>query len=111
MKAGFIEIIVLAIAVFAVATLLPGIKLKKPTTAIWVAVVYALLNSFFFELLALLAFPIMFITLGLFTFVINAFLLFITDKLVDDFEIKSAGTTLLAAFLISIFKSFAHWLI
>ena len=46
---------------------------------------------------------------GLFKFVINAFLLWVTDKLMDDFEIEGFGTTLIAAFLISIIDSMLRW--
>jgi putative membrane protein len=44
----------------------------------------------------------MFLTFGLFAFIINAFLLFITDKLVDDFEIDSLTNTLIGAVLLTL---------
>ncbi len=73
-----------------------------------VAVVYSTINYLTGWLFMLLAFPLMIVTFGLFKFVINAFLLWITDKLMEDFEINSIGTTLVAACLITLVDFFLH---
>jgi len=44
-------------------------------------------------------------------FVINAFLLWLADKLIEDFEITGVLTTLIAAFLITIMDSLIKWII
>jgi len=97
-----LNISLLSITIFCVAKLLPSIHIKGFFTAITVAVVYSIINFIFGWLLLLLTFPLVFITFGLFKFVINAFLLWITDKIIDDFKIDSFGWTLIAAVLISI---------
>ena len=66
--------------------------------------VYGLLNYFLFWLIALIAFIPMLLSFGLVGLVINAFLLWLTDKLIDDFEIGSVRTTLLIAVLLTIEK-------
>jgi len=104
------SILLLSVAVFAVAQLLPQIRIKSFGTAITVAIVYGLLSYFFGWLLMFLTLPLMFLTLGLFKFVINAFLLWLTDKFIEDFEIETLGMTLIAAFLITIFDSLLHWI-
>ncbi|MBF0301449.1 MAG: phage holin family protein [Desulfamplus sp.] len=96
------NIILLSASVFIVANVLPGIYIKNYWTAIVVAVVYSIISFFTGWLLILLTLPFMLITFGLFKFVINAFLLFLTDKMVGDFNIKDGFTTLMAAFCISI---------
>ena len=83
-----INILILSIAVFLVANFLPGIRVKHFGTAIWVAIVYSLINFFFGWLLILLSLPFIIITFGLFKLVINAVLLWLTNKMLDDFEIK-----------------------
>jgi putative membrane protein len=103
-------LLLLSVAVFLVAQLLPGIRLKNFGTAVIVAVVYSLISYLLGSILLFLALPFMIITFGLFKFVINAFLLWITDKLVDDFEIDGIGTTLLAAVLITIMDSVLRWI-
>lgn len=104
------NILLLSVAVFLVAQLLPGIRLKNFGTAVVVAVVYSLINILLGWLLVFLSFPFLLITFGLFKFVINAFLLWITDKMLDDFEIDGIGTTLFAAFLITIMASLLRWI-
>ncbi len=104
------NILLLSATVFAVAKMLPNIRIKNFTTAIIVAVVYSIINFFIGWLLVLLSLPMMIVTFGLFTFVINALLLWITDQLIEDFEIKGLGTTLIAAFLITIISTFLKWI-
>lgn len=85
-----------------VARLLPGIYIRDFITAVIVAAVYGIINFLLGTVLTVLTFPLVFITFGLFIFVINAVLLRITDKMVDDFEIDGFGTTIVAALLISV---------
>jgi putative membrane protein len=103
------KLIILSISIFLIAQILPGVRLKKPFTAIVVAIVYSLVNYALGWILSLLALPLIIITLGLFNFVINAFLLWITDKIIDDFAIDGIKTTLLAAVLITIVNAVLNW--
>ncbi len=103
------NILLLSVTVFVVAKMLPNIRIKSFLTAVVVAVVYSIINFFVGWLLVLLSLPVMIITFGLFTFVINAILLWVTDQLIEDFEIKGFGTTLLAAFLITIISTLLRW--
>jgi putative membrane protein len=104
------NILLLSVAVFLVAQLLPGIRLKNFGTAIIVAVVYSLINYLIGWLLLFLSLPFMILTFGLFKFVINGFLLLITDKVMEDFEIDGIGTTFFAAFLITIVDSILRYI-
>ncbi|MFC1886204.1 phage holin family protein [Thermodesulfobacteriota bacterium] len=103
------NILLLGVAVFAVSRILPGIHVKHFGTAIVVAVVYSLINFLIGWLLVAISIPFIFITFGLFKLVINAFLLFLTDQLMDDFKIEGLSTTLLAAVLITIIDSVLRW--
>jgi len=104
------NLLLLSVAIFIVSKVLPGIHIRGAWTAVIVAIVYSLINYFLGWLFILLAFPLMIVTFGLFKFVINAFLLWMTDKLMDDFEINSLGTTFVAAFFITIVDSLLRWL-
>jgi putative membrane protein len=75
-----------------------------------VAIVYSLINFFTGWLLVLLSLPFMIITFGLFKLVINAFMLWLTDKLMEDFEISDLLTTFIGAFLITIVDSAVRWM-
>jgi putative membrane protein len=104
------KLIILSISIFLIAQFLPGVKLKKPITAVVVAVIYSLINFAVGWLLALLALPFIILTLGLFHFVINAFLLWVTDKILDDFEIDTIKTTFIAAIFITIINAVLNWI-
>jgi putative membrane protein len=106
-----LKVLVLSVTIFIVAQVLPKIKIKNFGTAITVALVLSIINILIGWLLRLLAFPLNFITFGLFNFVIFAFLLWITDQLVEDFEIKGLATTLLAAVLISVINTILNWIV
>ena len=99
-----IDVLLTAGLLYALAAALPGVRLKSYGTAVIVALVYGLLNYFLFWLIALIAFIPMMLSLGLFGLVINAFLLWVTDKLLDDFEIDSVRTTLIMAVLLTVGK-------
>lgn len=106
-----LNILLLSIAIFVVAQLMPTIRIKNYWTAILVAMVYSLISFFIGWLLYLISLPFILITFGLFKFVINAFLLWITDKLIKDFEIEGLGSTLVAAFLITLLDTAFRWLL
>ena len=107
----FIELLVRSLAVFIVTYILPGISIKNFGTALIVALVYGILKTLFAKILVLFTLPLMILSLGLFWFVINAFLLWITDKLIDSFEIRGFFMTLVAAFLISLIDMVLRWVI
>lgn len=91
-----------ALVIFLVAKLLPGVRVANFGTAIIVALVYAGISMLLKGVLVFLALPMIVLTFGLFLLVINAFLLWITDKLFDDFEIKSLPILAVATVLITV---------
>ena len=97
----FVDVLVMSGLLWVLAELLPGVRVKTFGTAITVALVYGLLNYLLFWLLAMIAFIPMLLTLGLFGLVINTFLLWLTDRLIEDFEISSLGMTFLMALLLT----------
>lgn len=106
-----INLLILSVAVFLVSKLLPGIWVKNFWTAVVVSMVYSLINFFIGWLLVFLSLPFLIITFGLFKFVINAFMLWLTDKIIEDFRINNFLTTLVAAFLITIVDSLIKWVL
>ena len=99
-----IDVLAIAGLLYALASALPGVRVKSFGTAVTVALVYGLLNYFLFWLIALVAFIPMLLSFGLFGLLINAFLLWLTDKLVEDFEIPSLSMTALMALLLTLGK-------
>lgn len=88
--------------VWVAAKFIPGVRVKKNTTVFIVALVYGVIYFLLYKILMILSLPLQIVTLGLFTIVINAFLLWLTDKMLDDFEIDSFGWTFVASIVISV---------
>lgn len=107
MLASIWDVLLLSVAVFVVAKFMPGITSKGFGTAVMVAIVYSLLNFLLFQILFFLSLPAVLFSFGLFIFIINAILLWLTDKLIDNFKIAGFGVTIVAAFLITLL----HWML
>ncbi len=100
-----------SLSVFIVAMVLPSVRVRSFGSALAVALVYGILKFLFHWLLIIVSLPFIIITLGLFLIVINAFLLWITDKLIDGFEIDSIFSTVVASVLISILDLILRWIL
>ena len=77
-----------AIALYLAAFLLPGIALNgEPVSILWLALIFGLVNALFRPLLKFLTCPLIILTLGLFTLVINTFLFWLTSMIGRSFGI------------------------
>ena len=103
--------LILSASVFLVTRILPFIYVKNFATALFVALVYGVLKMLLTDILVFFSFPLMIVSLGLFYFVINAFLLWITNLLVTNFEVRGCFSTVIAAVLIAAIDAVLHWLI
>lgn len=82
-----VKIAVNAVALWVAAFLVGGIKLAEDgstfasrfTTVLLVAVLFGLINAVVKPIAKLLSFPAIVLTLGLFTFIVNAFMLQLTE--------------------------------
>jgi putative membrane protein len=99
-----------AVSLILLTKLLPGFRIKNFGTAMIVAAVYGVLHVLLYRILVVIAFIPVFLTFGLFVFIIDAFLLFLTDKLLEDFEIDNLFITLIAAVLLTLLNGIWRWL-
>jgi putative membrane protein len=102
----------LTITVLAIARFLPDVQVKGVISAILVAVVFSVLNFFLGWLLRLVLFVPAVLTLGLLflfiPFIVNTAMLWLTDKLVAAFEIKSIRALLTSAAVITVVNWLVH---
>mgnify|MGYP001608263287 FL=1 len=96
------EWIVRALVLLVTAYLVPGFRIESVSTALMVALVLGILNLLIKPLLIILTLPLTILTLGLFTFVVNAILLLIASSLVRGFHVDSLFTAIIASIVISI---------
>jgi putative membrane protein len=99
-----------AVAIAITAALVPSVEIDGgPLALIGVAAIFGLVNAIIGPLLRLLSIPLLLITFGLFALVINAALLGIVAGLSDSLEIGGFFSTVVAAFLISVFSAVLGW--
>jgi putative membrane protein len=101
----FLRIIVIALVSFALARVLPGLRVNSFWTAFIFAVVLAILNIFIKPILILLTLPVTILTLGLFLFVVNAIVVLLASRFVEGFSIANFWWGLLFSLLLSLFTS------
>ncbi|HAD04484.1 MAG: hypothetical protein A2091_08025 [Desulfuromonadales bacterium GWD2_61_12] len=93
---------ILTLAILAAAYLLEGIEVGNFGTALAAAAILAILNAFLRPLLILLTLPINILSLGLFTFVINALLLKLVSVVIAGFVVQGFWVALVGALIISL---------
>jgi len=91
-----------AAALWFVDVLFDGIWFDSIQSLLITAIVFGVLNTVIKPILVIFTLPINILTLGLFTLVINAFILRLTDYWVDSFHTSGFGVALIAAIFISI---------
>lgn len=96
------NLLVNSIGIFIIGYLLSGVEIKNFFTAIGVAILLGLVNTFVKPILVFLTFPITILTFGLFILVINALMLMLVDSLVDGLKIRNFGWAFLYSLLLAI---------
>lgn len=95
--------ILYALAVVFVSWIIPGITVENFLSAMFVCIILALINTFIKPLLQFISLPINILTLGLFSFVINALLLMLAGAITPGFEVEGFLSALLGSILLSLF--------
>ena len=91
-----------AVALMAVAYLLPGIAVSSFVTALVAALVLGLVNAVIRPVLVLLTLPATILTLGLFIFVINGLLFWFVGSFIEGFVVQGFWAGFMGAILFSI---------
>ena len=102
MKGLLLRWLILSVAIMVAAYLFPGIQVSGFGSALVAALILGILNAFFRPILIILTLPINVLTLGLFTFVINAFLLLMTSGVAGGLVVDGFGSALLGSLIISV---------
>lgn len=100
--------LVITVAILIASYLVPGIKIDTFSTAIIAACVLGIINVFIRPVLVLLTLPLSILTLGLFYFFINAFLLKMAAYFVSGFEVSGFFAAFFGSLIISIVTSLSN---
>ena len=98
-----------ALALLVVDAIFPGIWFDNDRATIAAAAVLALVNTYLRPIIVVLTLPINILSLGLFTLVINAFMLELVSWLIPAFHIDTFWTALGGALVISIISFLLNW--
>jgi putative membrane protein len=99
--------LILTLAILFASYVLSGIEVSGFFPAFFAAALLGILNAFFRPFLIILTLPINILTLGLFTFVINALILKMASGVIPGFYVHGFWTAVFGALIISI----ANWLL
>ncbi|MBF0520332.1 MAG: phage holin family protein [Nitrospirae bacterium] len=102
--------LVLSGAILVAAYITPGVRIRGFTTPLIVSFLLAVLNLILKPVLIILTLPINILTLGLFTLVINAFIILIIGKMVDSFKVDGFFWAVLYGIVLTIVTSFLRHL-
>jgi putative membrane protein len=101
-----------AVALFVATWLLEGVDYGDQWwTLLIAAAVFTMVNFAVKPILTVLSIPFIVVTLGLFYFLLNVLMLYLTDWLVPDFEIDTFWWGALAAIIVSVVNGVMHRLL
>jgi len=93
--------LIVTAAIILASYLLDGIEVKSFFSAFFAAAALGILNALFRPILIVLTLPINILTLGLFTFLINALMLKMASGIIPGFEVHGFWTAIFGSLIIS----------
>jgi putative membrane protein len=106
MNGIFVRWLILTIAIFVTSYLLDGIQVSGFFSAFFAAAILGVLNALFRPFLLIITLPINILTLGFFTFVINAILLMMASGVISGFEVAGFWSAVFGSLFISLISWF-----
>jgi putative membrane protein len=102
MKGIFLRWLILTFSIIATSYLIDGIQVTGFSSAFFAAAILGILNAFFRPILFILTLPINILSLGLFTFVINAVMLMMVSGVITGFNVHGFWSAVFGSLLISL---------
>jgi putative membrane protein len=99
------------VAILTTAYLLKGLEVSGLKGAIIAAALWGILNALLRPLLLLLTLPLNILTLGLFTLIVNGFLLFLVSQMTSSLMVHGFWWAVGGAILISLLSGLINWAI
>lgn len=97
-----LSLLLSGVAVLISAYVIPGVTVDGLFAAIVVAVVLGIVNALIRPVLALLTLPINILTLGLFSLVLSALMVMLTDAILPGFTVNGFGAAILFAIVLAL---------
>lgn len=100
-----IEVLLMGLAVFIGARLVPGVSVDGYGAAIIAALLIALANATIGFILRLLTFPVNFLTLGLVSFIISVLMIMLVSNLMSGFSVSGFWAAAFLAIVVALIKA------
>lgn len=100
-----IRLLITAVVAFGLTYVLSGVHIDSFTTAIVFAIILGILNLIVKPVLSILGLPLTIITLGLFSLVINAAVVYLAVYFIDGMKIDGFGWALIFSIALSLITS------
>ena len=104
----FLTILATALGLLIVDIVVPGVDISNFPSALLAAIVIGLVNAFIRPILQVLSLPLTFITLGLFSFILNGILLWLASVIVPGFTMNGLLAFILAPIVLSCCSTFLN---
>lgn len=111
MLKNIVKFLVNGASVYATAYLLSGVSIESFWVALLVSLIISVLNILVKPILSFLSFPVTVLTFGLFTFIIDALIIFIASKIVPGFVVDSFVTAIIFSVVLTIISYVLHKII
>jgi putative membrane protein len=111
MKSFLERLLVTTLGVLAAANIVQGIKYSDWGALMAASLLLGILNAFLRPVLMILSLPLLLLTLGLFAFVINAFLLYFVGSIVKGFHVADFWSAFKGGIVITLVSMAANLLI
>jgi len=102
MRGIFLRWVILTFSIIIASYILEGIHVSGFFSALFAAALLGILNAIFRPILIILTLPINILSLGLFTFVINAVMIMMVSGVISGFEVKGFWSAVFGSLLISV---------
>lgn len=89
MRGLVLRLVINALALYLTAGIIEGIQVAGFFTSVFAALILGLVNAFIRPVIDVITLPINFLTLGLFTFVVNGFMLFAVSRAMPGFTVEN----------------------
>lgn len=102
MRKLVIKIVANVAAFYCAAQIFPAIHTDSPETGLWAGLILAGVNLLIRPLLFLITLPINFVTLGLFTLIVNTWTVMLTDTFLGSLQIPGFWLAFATALIVSV---------
>ena len=101
----FLKWILFSVLIIFIAWIIPGISVSNFLAAMFACIIIALISLFIKPLVQFISLPINFLTLGLFSLIINALLLMLAGAITPGFEVNGFLSALFGSIILSLFSN------